>query len=326
VDSETLPDVAGELRGPAWDALVDGAEWSRDADLAEFVARSRSSASASPELSDDGRLTVEEVEVDAADGSEALPGVIVRPVENGGGRPCLYFVAGGRVRQSPYLSLTASDAAMVAALGTVLVSVAPRVGPEHPHPAQVEDAYAGLQWITDRATELGIDPSRLLAFGKGGGGGVAAALTLLARDRGGPSVAGQVLIAPMLDDRGGTLSASYEIAPWPRRNNRLAWSAVLGDAVGGPNVSPYAAVARAEDLRGLPPTYLEVGASEVMRDEVLTFGRRLAEQGVPTELHMWGGGFHAFDAYAPDAEVSKACRRARMSYLQRRLSELSARG
>ncbi len=323
VDPAVKPEIAAELRGPGWEALVEGCERTRNLELAEFVARARSSEPSVPDLSAGGRLKVEEVTVAATDGSADLPGVVLRPAAGGGGAlPYVYVVAGGRLRQSPYLSLTAHDAEMIADIGAVLVSIAPRVGPEHPHPAQVKDAHAGLVWTVEQASRLGIDPGRVVVLGKGGGGVVAAALALLARDRGGPEIGGQVLVAPMLDDRGLTPSSRLEIAPWPARSNRLAWTAVLGEANGTPDVSPYAAAARAEDLRGLPPTYLEVGGSEVMRDEVVRFARRLIEHGVPTELHLWSGGYHAFDAYAPDAEISRACRAARTSYLNRRLGEL----
>jgi acetyl esterase/lipase len=317
------PGIAYELRGQGWDALVEDCERSRGMGLAEFVARARSATPSVPDLTADGRLTVEEIAVPCAGDTAVLPGVVLRPTGQSGGLSCVYVVAGGRLRQSPYLSLSVHDAEMAAELGVVLVSIAPRVGPEHPHPAQVEDAHAGLEWTVAHADQLGIAPDRLVLLGKGGGGGVAAALALLARDRGGPFIGGQLLVAPMLDDRGTTPSAALEIAPWPSWNNRLAWSAVLGETVGTAGVSPYAAAARAEDLRGLPPTYLEVGGSEVMRDEVVRFAGRLVEQGVPTELHMWVGAFHAFDAYVPDAEVSRACRAVRTSYLRRRLVELT---
>jgi hypothetical protein len=201
---------------------------------------------------------------------------------------------------------------------------AKRVGPENPHPAQAEDAYAGLVWIAEHADELGIDRNLILVMGKSGGGGVAAGTALMARDRGGPALAHQLLIYPMLDDREVTVSSKFEGVLWDRTSNRTGWTALLGDAAGGPDVSSYAAPARAQDLRGLPPAYLETGSSEVFRDEILGYASRLAEAGVPMEVHSWAGGFHSFEISAPEAEISRAALAARTSYVRRALRSAKA--
>jgi acetyl esterase/lipase len=190
---------------------------------------------------------------------------------------------------------------------------------ENPYPALAEDAYAGLVWTTEHAEELGIDPNHILVMGKSGGGGVATATALMARDRGGPALAHQILIYPMLDDREITVSSKFEGVIWDRTSNRTGWAAILGEDSGGPNVSPYAAAARATDLQGLPPAYLEVGSSEVFRDETLDYGARLAQAGVPMELHSWAAGYHGFELTSADAEVSRAAVAARTSYLRRAL-------
>jgi acetyl esterase/lipase len=139
----------------------------------------------------------------------------------------------------------------------------------------VEDAYAGLVWTAEHAEELGIDPNHILVMGKSGGGGVAAATALMARDRGGPALAHHILIYPMLDDREVTVSSKFEGVIWDRTSNRTGWTAILGANCGGPDVSPYAAPARATDLRGLPPAYLETGSSEVFRDETIDYAAAL---------------------------------------------------
>ena len=108
----------------------------------------------------------------------------------------------------------------------------------------------------------------------------------------------------------------YEGVPWDPASNRTGWTALIGDDRGGPDVSPYAAASRATDLAGLSPAYLDTGSSEIFRDEILDYGARLARAGVPTELHSWAGGFHGFDM-VPHAEVSRAARDARTSYLRR---------
>jgi acetyl esterase/lipase len=128
----------------------------------------------------------------------------------------------------------------------------------------------------------------------------------------------------MIDDRDQNVSSAFDVAPWTQTNNRTGWQAILGDRAAGPDVSPYAAPTRATDLAGLPPAYLEVGSSEVFRDETLDYAAQLAQAGVPMEVHSWNGGFHAFELFAPDAELSKACLAARTSYLRRALHATSA--
>ena len=265
-----------------------------------------------------GTIEVEERSIPGPEGAPELPALILRPAGRTGPLPCLYYTAnGGKILRSTRLAITDLELDWITDLGVVMISVAPRVGPEDPHPAQVEDAYAGLVWTTEHAADLGIEADRIFVFGKSGGGGVAAATALMARDRNGPVLAHQILIYPMIDDRETTVSSKFEDVLWDRATNRTGWSAILGDNVGGPDVSPYAAPARATDLSGLPSTYLETGSSEVFRDEILDYGTRLAQAGVPIELHSWAGGFHGFELFAPDAEVSRAAVAARTSYLRR---------
>ncbi len=207
----------------------------------------------------------------------------------------------------------------VETFGVTIVSVDYRLAPEHPHPTPSEDCYAGLLWTVEHAEELGIDPRRLLVAGVSAGGGLAASLALMSRDRGGPALLGQLLICPMLDDRDDTESTrQFESGPWNRSNNRVAWSALLGHDGAGPNTSAYAAPARAADLSGLPPTYLEVGSAEVFRDENVEYASRLWAAGVATELHVWAGGFHCF-WQIEHAAVSQAATSARDDWLGRLL-------
>jgi acetyl esterase/lipase len=206
-------------------------------------------------------------------------------------------------------------------LGTVVISIEYRLAPEHPHPAPVTDCYAGLQWTAAHAAELGIDPALLLIAGASAGGGLAAAVALLARDRGGPQLAGQLLMCPMLDDRNVTPS-SHELdgeGAWDRTSNLTAWRALLGDQQGGPGVSPYAAPARASDLSGLPPAFLDVGSAETFRDEVIDYAARIWHAGGSAELHVWPGGCHGFDLIAPQAQLSVEARAARIAWLRRLL-------
>ena len=193
----------------------------------------------------------------------------------------------------------------VSASGVPLLAVDYRLPPEHPYPTPVEDCYAALRWLGERAQELGVDPTRIATMGDSAGGGLAAATALVARDRRGPTIARQILVYPMLDDRNTTLDP--EIAPfltWSWDDNVTGWRALLGERAGKDGVDAYAAPARATDLSGLPPTYLEVGQLDIFRDEGVAYAQRLQAQ-VETELHVHPGVPHGFELFAPEADVSR---------------------
>ena len=187
----------------------------------------------------------------------------------------------------------------------IVVSVGYRLAPEHPFPAGVEDCYAALVWMTKNASELGIDAAHVAVMGGSAGGGLAAGTALLARDRGGPALCFQVLNIPELDDRLGTTSmqAFTDTPLWNRPNAIMSWRHYLGDALGG-DVSAYAAPARAEDLRGLPPAYVSTMEYDPLRDEGIRYALRLLEQGVSVELHQFPGTFHG-SALLAHAEISR---------------------
>jgi acetyl esterase/lipase len=193
----------------------------------------------------------------------------------------------------------------VQASGVPFLAVEYRLAPEHPGTTPVEDAVAGLAWLVEHAGELGVDPARIAMMGDSGGGGIAAGAALLARERGFPP-ARQILIYPMLDDRNTTPDeALVPLATWGYDANYTGWHALLGEQVGGQGVSPLAAPARATDLAGLPPAYLEVGELDIFRDETLEYARKLTAAGVPIELHVHPGAPHAFDRLAPDADITR---------------------
>ena len=203
--------------------------------------------------------------------------------------------------------------------GTVGVAVEYRLAPEHPGPAQADDCYAALEWMAAHAEELGVDPERIIASGMSAGGGLSAAVALLSRDRGGPRLAGQLLGCPMLDDRNETMSSrQYDgFGAWDRNNNYTAWDAIAGPARFSDDVSPYTAPARAQDLSGLAPAFIEVGAAETFRDEAVDYALRIWATGGQAELHVWAGGYHGFNGFSPEAEVSRAANAARESWLRR---------
>lgn len=182
-----------------------------------------------------------------------------------------------------------------------------RVAPEHPHPTPVEDCYAALQWLEAHAGELNVDAARLAVGGDSAGGGLAAGVALLARDRSGPQLTLQLLIYPMLDDRTVVPDPQFppEFLVWNYDDNVTGWGALLGEASGSADVSPYAAPARAADLAGLPPAYIDVGDLDIFRDEDIDYARRLLAAGVPTELHVFPGCPHGFEMIAGDLPVSR---------------------
>jgi acetyl esterase/lipase len=245
----------------------------------------------------------------AADG-QVLPLTWYQPIgERTAGAAMLYLHGGGMIasleQTAPVYDIAVRQ--YVSRSGVPALVVDYRVAPEHPHPTPVEDCYAALQWLHEHAAELDVDPTRLAVAGDSAGGGLAAGVALLARDRGGPRLALQLLIYPMLDDR--TVVPDPQLRPeflvWTYDDNVTGWGALLGAAAGGADVSPYAAPARAADLAGLPPAYIDVGDLDVFRDEDVDYARRLLAAGVPTELHVYPGCPHGFEVVAGDLEVSR---------------------
>ena len=231
-----------------------------------------------------------------------------QPSRPGPGSAALFLHGGGMIFGLEHIGALYDTAVRdyVATSGVPMLVVDYRVAPEHPHPTPVEDCYAALVWLAENAGELGVDPARIAVMGDSAGGGLAAGVCLLARDRGGPAVAQQLLIYPMLDDRPATPDPQLlPFLTWTYDDNVTGWGALLGEGAGTDVVSPYAAPARADDLAGLPDTYIDVGDLDIFRDEDITYARRLADAGVPTELHVYPGCPHAFEALARDADVSR---------------------
>jgi acetyl esterase/lipase len=274
------------------------------------------------DLSRGGRFTVSQPSVPGLDGAAEIPLLICTPAGAPASRPVLYFMHGGGFFCNDHrLGL---DQLLEAAerFGATLISVGYRLAPEHPYPAQINDAYAGLLWAADHADELGIDPDRIVVTGYSAGGGLSSALALTVRDKGGPRLLGQLLMAPMLDDRNDSASAMQMdgIEFWNRSFSGFGWSSLLRDAQGGADVPQYAAPARATDLTGLPPAFLDVGSAECLRDEIVDYASRIWQAGGKAELHVWPGGFHAFDREAPEARISQAAVAARHNWLERLLA------
>ncbi|MEW1720412.1 alpha/beta hydrolase [Streptomyces sp. NPDC093109] len=272
-------------------------------------------------LWEDGAFDVQERTVAGPPGEPDISLLICRPSGATAALPAIYNIHGGGMVMGDNRTGIEGPLGWARELNLVVVSVEYRLAPEHPYPAPVEDSYAGLVWIHEHAGELGIDPGRIVVAGGSAGGGLAAAVALLARDRKGPELLGQMLMCPMLDDRNDTPSSVQMagLGVWDRAANHIGWTALLGEARGGPDVSPYAAPARATDLSGLPPAFIDVGSAETFRDEDVAYASRLWQAGGRAELHVWPGGFHGFEMMAPQAALSQDAREAPLRWLRRLL-------
>jgi acetyl esterase/lipase len=182
-------------------------------------------------------------------------------------------------------------------LGVAVAAVDYRLAPEHPYPAPLEDCYSALTWLSGLP---GVDSGRVAIGGASTGGGLAAALALLARDRGEIAPVLQLLAYPMLDDRSGSGPDKPNYRLWSPKSNRFGWTAYLG------NADPQVAVpARREDLSGLAPAWIGVGAHDLFHDEDLAYAERLTAAGVPCHVEVVPGAFHGFDQVVPKAAVSQ---------------------
>ncbi|MDR2373290.1 MAG: alpha/beta hydrolase [Bifidobacteriaceae bacterium] len=271
----------------------------------------------------DGRaIEWEDITIPGPGGAIGL--TVIRPAELAGPVPGFCNAHGGGMVTGTKEMDNARLVEIVSELGVVAVNVEYRLAPRHPYPAGIDDIYAAFEWTAAHAAVLGIDPGRIVVMGGSAGGGFAAAVALRARDRRGPEIAGQLLLCPMLDNTSSTLSALQygepALAAWALENNQLAWRMVLGDALAASTDAPAdAAPARAVDLSGLPPAFIEVGSAEMFRDEDVDYARRIWAAGGEAELHVWGGGFHGFDFFAPGSRIARAAIQARLTWLRRLL-------
>lgn len=214
-----------------------------------------------------------------------------------GGKPAILHLHGGGYISGNPESMGPQCALWASLFDAVVVGPAYRLAPETSYPGNVEDAYATAAWMNREAESLGIDIARIAVTGESAGGGLAAALALLVRDRGEYRFCHQQLIFPMLDDRTAVradLSPMYGEFIWTNASNHFGWSSILGQPPGSPDVSPYAAAARADSLAGLPPAFISTGALDLFTEENLEYARRLMAEGVPVELHVYPGAPHAY--------------------------------
>jgi acetyl esterase/lipase len=305
---------------PELQPFVELFPYSEITDLA--AARQRTAALVEPmnAMVDTTGITVTDAKVPGHDGSPNVPVRIYAPEGEAplDGRPALLDIHGGGF-VSGSASMEHGFATHVARkIGAVVVAVEYRLAPEHPFPAGVEDCYATLDWMHQQWDVLGIDRSRIGVGGQSAGGGLSAAVALMARDRGGPPLCFQFLGIPELDHRLDTMSMRtfVDTPMWHRRNAELSWEAYLGAEP--QDVSPYASPSVAQDLTGLPPAYVTTMEFDPLRDEGILYALRLMEAGVSVELHTFPGTFHG-SAAVPTAAVSKRGHKELMGALARGL-------
>jgi acetyl esterase/lipase len=306
------------LVDPELVALLDGIPAS-DLTLESLQRIRAMSAQAPTDLPVSSEFTVSEHFIPGPEGAADVRVVVARPASAQEAIPALLWIHGGGYVMGTVDMNDPAVQSMVSVVGCAVAAVDYRLAPETAYPGAVEDCYAALKWLSTHADELHIDPTRIAIGGGSAGGGLAAGLALLARDRGEFSLVFQMLIAPMIDDRTCTEAQANPYTGefiWTRQANRFGWTALLGGEPGGDDVSPYAAAARAEHLEGLPATFINVGAIDLFVEEDMEYARRLIRAGVPTELHVYPGAYHGFRMVS-DAQVTQAAERDQLAALKR---------
>jgi triacylglycerol lipase len=313
MDETRLAQVAPELR----DALQMFGQGDPSA-LAERLQESRAAMAqmprppVAPELQ---AVQVEERRVPGLNGAPDVRLLLYTPPQRASApRPAILHVhGGGYVMGDPELN-DGMNRAICLEADCVIASVDYRLAPETTFPGSLEDCFAGLQWLAEQAGTLGIDRGRIAVAGESAGGGHAAALAIYARDRGGPDLCLQLLDSPMLDDRTGAREPHPHAGHfvWTHETNRFGWASLLGQEPGSTDLPGNCSPARVEDLSGLPPTFISVGALDLFLDESLDYTRRLARAGVQVELHVIPGAYHGYSmaAGSPQAAQNNALRMA----------------
>lgn len=272
-----------------------------------------------PRVANTSGVAIEDRMIPGPQGAPKVRVRIYRPEAGAKGLPGLcYMHGGGYIVGTP----EAEDdpvCHIVREVGCIAVSVDYRLAPEHKAPAAVEDCYAALRWMYANAAALGVDDKRIATGGRSAGGGLAAGLALMARDRAEVSPVFQMLIYPMIDDRTAAAPGAAISDPrvWNHGHNGRAWAHYLSTTPGGPQTSPYAAACRARDLGGLPPAYIAIGEAEVFLQENIAYAQRLKEAGVSTELHVFPGAFHGWEGALPNAAISQRAINERVAVLKR---------
>jgi triacylglycerol lipase len=251
----------------------------------------------------------EVVDVPGPAGAPDVPLRIFVPASGPTPRPAIFHIHGGGYVVGKAEINDLSNRSRCDEHQAVIASVDYRLAPETPFPGPLEDCYAAMSWLVANCERFGVDPNRIVVLGESAGGGLAAALALLARDRGGPRLAGQFLIYPMIDHRTGgdedvRRNPTVGEFIWTRESNRFGWASMRGQSEIEADRLYHFSPALAGDLSGLPPSYIATGSLDLFLDEDVDYAVRLVHAGVPTELHVYPGAIHAFDSVV-EADVAK---------------------
>jgi triacylglycerol lipase len=256
-------------------------------------------------------IAAEEIAVPSVHGGPAIPVFLYRPPAPRPGAGAILHVHGGGMVMGSARQNQIGPAALAAGAGVPVASVEYRLTPEHPFPAPQEDCHSALIWLAGQADALDFDAGRIVVAGESAGGGLAAALAIMARDLGGPAIAGQLLTYPMLDHRTGSDACPYANPTtgefiWTRASNRFGWASLKGDYRADDARTGWFSPSLADDLSSLPPAYIATGGLDLFFDENLDYARRLTAAGVPVELHSYAGAIHGFNA-VPNAAAAQRC-------------------
>jgi acetyl esterase/lipase len=260
-----------------------------------------------------------EVNLKSLFGDHSIRAYLYRPQALSDGRSGLLDIHGGGFVAGHPLMSDAINREIAYQLDCCVLSVDYRRPPETRHPGPIQDCYSALRWFFVNAHALGIDPARIALKGDSAGGGLAASLALLNRDRGEIPLIFQLLCYPMLDDRTGSVRAPNPLTGefiWTPESNRFAWASLLGRPAGGDDTPYTASPSRAPSLKGLPPTFIAVGQLDLFVEENMDYASRLVRDGVPVELHVYPGAYHLFDTL-PGSEIAEACRQSSRAALRR---------
>jgi acetyl esterase/lipase len=290
--------------------------------VADIVARRKAFRDMMAGMADgrppNNRVVAEDQMVPGPEGAPEVHVRIYRPAAASGVLPGLFLIHGGGMILGDIEFEDDTAKMLCETIPAVVVSTGYRKAPENPHPAQVNDCYAALSWTARSSAQLGFTPGRLAIYGGSAGGNLVIATALMARRNKFPLLCFMMSIYPMLDDRNETQSSREitDLGIWDRAANIEAWGWFLG----GKPADEYAAPARAEDLSGLPPAFIDVGEMDLFRDENVAFVAKLLGDGVTTEFHLYPGAYHASEMIAPKAQLSKLIWAARLAALKRALN------
>ena len=275
-------------------------------DMATVRAYATQMTAAINATADVSGLSVENHVVSRSEHAPDVPVRVYAPASRDGTVAAILYIHGGGFTVGSVDMEHFNAVRLANELGVVVVSVEYRLAPEDPYPAALDDCYAALEWLHEEAAGLRVDPARVAVVGNSAGGGLAAGLALLARDRGGPPICFQFLGIPELDDRLETpsMQAFVDTPMWSRPSADASWRAYLGDRYGG-EVPPYAAPARATDLAGLPPAYVSTMEYDPLRDEGILYALRMLQAGVNVEIHSFPGTFHGSTAITTAAVTQR---------------------